>query len=372
MHIRAAVISEKAGPFVIEAFDIDEPRHDEILVRIVAAAICATDLHVRNQDYPVPLPLVLGHEGAGVVERVGAGVATVRPGDHVVLSYPSCGHCQPCRGGHNPYCQHGYDLCFGGSRLDGSNALHRPDAGQGAEAMHGHFFAQSSFATYALASASNVVKVADDLPLELLAPRGCGLQTGAGAVLNSLQVRAGSSIAIFGTGAVGLAAVMAARIAGAGCIIAVDINPARLALAAELGATATIDSRSEDVASRIRSFVATGLDYVLETTARPEMLKLAVDVLDPLGVAALVGGAPAGTEASIDMNALLNGRTVRGIVQGDAIPQTFIPMLIEFHRRGDFPFDRLLRFYEFDDINEAAESTRSGETIKAVLRIGSP
>ncbi len=173
--------------------------------------------------------------------------------------------------------------------------------------MHGHFFAQSSFATFALASESNVVRVADDLALDLLVPLGCGLQTGAGAILNSLQVRAGSSIAIFGTGAVGLAAVMAARVAGAGSIIAVDINPARLTLAVDLGATHVINSKTEDVAGPVRDLVGTGLDYVLETTARPEMLKLAVDVLGPLGIAALVGGAPTGAEASIDMNALLNG-----------------------------------------------------------------
>jgi len=236
--------------------------------------------------------------------------------------------------------------------------------------MHGNFFGQSSFATYALASASNVVKVPGDLPLDLLAPLGCGFQTGAGAVLNSLQVRAGSSIAVFGAGAVGSAAIMAARIVGAAPIIAVDINPKRLALARELGATHAINSREADTAARIMEIIGTGVDHVLEITARPEMLKLAVDVLAPLGIAALIGGAPAGAQAAIDMNTLLNGRIVRGIIQGDAVPQLFIPTLIEMYRKGDFPFDRLVRFYDFNEINQAVEDTRRGETVKAVLRIG--
>jgi aryl-alcohol dehydrogenase len=225
MRIRAAVVEQKSGPFVFRELDLDEPRVDEVLVRIVATGICQTDIHVRNQEYPVPLPLVLGHEGAGVVEQVGAGVEGFKAGDHVVMSYPSCGHCRFCHGGHKAYCEHAFEMCFGGSRLDGSNALHWPHNYPSAEIMHGAYFGQSSFATCAIASASNVVKVPSDLPLELLAPLGCGFQTGAGAVLNSLQVRAGSSLAVFGAGAVGLAAIMGAKIAGAAPIIAVDINP---------------------------------------------------------------------------------------------------------------------------------------------------
>jgi aryl-alcohol dehydrogenase len=195
--------------------------------------------------------------------------------------------------------------------------------------VHGSFFAQSSFANHALATPSNIVKVSRDLPLELLGPLGCGFQTGAGAVLNSLKVHAGASIAILGVGSVGLAAVMAARIAGAGRILAVDINPQRLALAAALGATHTIDGRTEDVAARTAEITGTGVDYSLEITGQPKMLRMAVDLLAPLGIAALIGGAPAGAEAPIDMNGLLGGRTVRGVAQGDSIPQIFIPTLIE-------------------------------------------
>lgn len=369
MLIRAAVVEEKGGHFLFRELELEAPRQDELLVRIVATGLCQTDVHVRDQHYPVPLPIVLGHEGAGVVEQAGDGVAGIEPGDHVVLSYPSCGHCRYCRSGHNPYCESAFGLCFGGSRLDGSNALGRPAGAEGGE-IHGHFFAQSSFATYAIAHVSNVVKVPKDVPLELLGPLGCGFQTGAGAVINSLQVGPGDSIAIFGTGAVGLAAVMAARAVGARMIIAVDVNQQRLDLACELGATHAILVGRDDAAATIGAITGGGVDFVLEITARPEMLQLAVQVVKPLGMAALIGGAPAGTEASIDMNALLAGRALRGIVEGDAIPQLFIPELIEMYRRGLFPFDRLVTFYDFADIDQAVDDTRKGDTVKAVLRIG--
>ncbi len=368
MRITAAVVAKKSAPFTLEELELDDPRPEEILVRIVATGVCQTDLHVRNQEYPTPLPAVLGHEGAGVVEAIGSAVTMVAPGDHVVLSYQACGHCGPCLGGHYSYCERAFEANFGASRLDGTNGVHR-NGGQDGPEVHGHFFGQSSFATYALATERNVVRVDDDLPLELLGPLGCGFQTGAGAVLNSLQVPAGSGIAVFGVGAVGLAAVMAARVAGADPIVAVDVNRARLDLALEIGATHVLDPRDGDLEDQIKDIVPNGLDYVLEITARPAMLKTAVNVLAPLGTAALIGGAPQGTEAAIDMNNLLFGRTVRGIVQGDSIPQLFIPKLIELYKAGRFPFDRLIRFYEFEDINRALADTQSGETIKPVVRI---
>lgn len=371
MRIRAAVIEEKAGPFVFHELNLDDPRPTEVLVKIHAVGICQTDIHVRNQEYPVPLPLVLGHEGAGTVEKVGEGVKGVAAGDHVVLSYPSCQKCVFCRTGHNAYCEHAFEICFGGSRLDGTNALHWPEGERSGTAVHGHFFGQSSFATFAVADQSNVVKVPADIPLELLAPLGCGFQTGAGAILNTLRVRPGSHIAIFGAGAVGLAAIMAARVAGAASIIAVDINPSRLAIARDLGATHAIDVRDGNTAERIKQITRIGADYVLEITARPEMLKLAVDILAPLGTAALIGGAAAGAEAPIDMNVLLNGRTARGIIQGDAVPQVFIPKLIDLYRAGKFPIDKLIHLYKFDEINRAVEATRMGEVVKAVLRVAS-
>ncbi|MFD4944666.1 NAD(P)-dependent alcohol dehydrogenase [Streptomyces sp. NPDC058409] len=365
--VTAAVVRQKGGPFTFEDLTLDTVlRPDEVLVKVVATGLCQTDIHVRDQALPTPLPVVLGHEGAGIVERVGDAVSTVTPGDRVVMSYQACGHCTPCLSGKPAYCALSFPANFGGSRLDGTNALHA-----GGEEIHGHFFGQSSFATHALATERNVVKVDDeDIPLELLSPLGCGLQTGAGAVLNSLKIEAGASVVIIGAGTVGLAAVMAAKIAGASPVIAVDIVPERLDLARELGATHTVNAKEEDTAARIAELTGGGADYVLEITARPEMLTLAVDALAPLGTAALIGGAPAGAHAPVNMNALLGGRTVRGIAQGDSIPQLFIPQLIDLYRAGRFPFDRLITFYGFDQINEAATDTRTGAAIKPVLRIG--
>jgi aryl-alcohol dehydrogenase len=244
---------------------------------------------------------------------------------------------------------------FGFARLDGSNALAR-------SGVRGHFFGQSSFATHTLATERNMVKVPGELPLALLAPLGCGLQTGAGTVLNSLAVAAGKSLAVFGTGAVGLAAVMAARLVGAGPIIAVDIIPGRLTLARELGATHTIDNRQEDLAARLAAITGSGVDFVVETTGSPQMHRLAVDVLNPGGRVALLTG-----EGGADFP---GGRKTVAIVQGDAVPQHFIPRLIDLYLAGDFPFDRLVKFYPFGDINRAMDDARRGETIKPVLRIG--
>lgn len=365
--VTAAVARKKGQPFQLEELTLNTRlRPDEILVKVAAVGVCQTDIHVRNQDLSVPLPAVLGHEGSGIVEAVGSAVSTVAPGDHVVMSYQACGHCRPCLNGNYAYCEHAFPINFGGARLDGTNALRSSADG---EEIHGHFFGQSSFATHALATERNVVKVDTGVPLELLGPLGCGLQTGAGAVLNSLRIPAGSSVVVIGTGTVGLAAVMAARVAGADPIIAVDIVPERLALARELGATHTINSKEEDTARRIAEITGSGADFVLEITGRPQMLTLAVDALAPLGTAALIGGAPAGAQAPVNMNALLGGRNVRGIAQGDSIPQLFIPQLIDLYKAGRFPFDRLVSLYDFGDINQAVTDTQNGAVIKPVLRI---
>lgn len=364
MKIRAAVTREKGQEFQIEDLELAEPRADEVIVRMVGSGVCHTDLIVRDQHYPVPLPIVLGHEGSGVVERVGASVANVAPGDHVVLSYFYCGSCKNCAEGARGYCLRLYDCNFGGARLDGSTTL-----AKGAERLHGNFFSQSSWATRALVNARNAVKVRDDVPLELLGPLGCGIQTGAGAVLNSLRVRPGSSITVFGAGGVGLSAVMAAGIAGCLTTIAVDLNDSRLALARDLGATHTLNPRTDDVVAAIQDITHGGADYSVETTARPEVFRQAVDSLGLRGQCGLIGAAPMGTEVSFDMNNILFGRSVRGIISGDTIAETFIPQLIEFYRQGRFPLDKLVRYYDFTQVNEAAKASERGDVVKAILRM---
>lgn len=356
LKIQAAVLRKKGGPLKIESLEMEGPREDEVLVRLVATGICRTDIDFCHDWDESEVPVVLGHEGAGVVELVGKRVKEIRRGDHVVLSYQSCGRCHPCRSGRPADCERFYEANFGFARLDGSNALQR-------SGVRGHFFGQSSFATHALATERNLVKVSVDLPLEVLAPLGCGMQTGAGAVMNSLKVPAGSSIAIFGTGSVGLAAVMAARIMGADPIIAVDIKAKRLELASELGATHTILNHRADIRSRIADIARGGVDYVLEITGRPRMYQLAVEVLNPHGIVALFTGASV-------TGSLPEGRKAISIIEGDAVPQRFIPRLIELYLDGQFPFDRLVKFYDFAAINQAMADSRKGRAVKPVLRIG--
>jgi len=354
-NIQAAVLRKKGGPLKIESLEMEGPRDDEVLVRLVASGICHTDIDFIDDWEEADNAVVLGHEGAGVVERVGKKVKCVRRGDHVVLSYQSCGHCRQCRSGRPAHCNYLYEANFGFQRLDGTNALQR-------SGVRGHFFGQSSFATHSLATQRNLVKVSKGLPLEVLSPLGCGLQTGAGTVMNSLKVPEGASIAVFGTGAVGLAAVMAARLVGADPIIGVDIKPWRLKLGLKLGLTHTIDNRRQDVAARIADMTGRGVDYVVETTASPKMHQLAIDVLNPHGVVALLTGET-GTDA------LPEGRKTLGIIAGDAVPQHFIPKLIKLYLKGRFSFDRLIKFYDFNDINQAIADAKRGDTIKPVLRI---
>lgn len=365
MNITAAVAREAEQPFSVEELELEGPRASEVLVRVVATGMCHTDLIVRDQWYPVPLPCVLGHEGAGVVEEVGEGVTKVAPGDNVVLTFASCGKCATCLRGKPTYCLSFFGLNFGGARLDGTS----PISGNG-EPVHGHFFGQSSFATHALATERNVVKVAGDAPLEMLGPLGCGIQTGAGGVLNTLHPEAGTSIVVFGTGAVGLSAIMAARIAGCTTIIGVDVKPDRLKLAEELGATHVINGNETNAVEAVKESTGGGADFAIETTAVPAVFRQAVDALGPLGVCGLIGAARLGTEATFDMNdILIPGKTIRGIVEGDSVPDVFIPRLVELHAQGRFPMDRLVKFYDLDGINDAAHAAEEGEAIKPVLRV---
>jgi aryl-alcohol dehydrogenase len=369
MKITGAVTETKGGPFVLSELELDdELRDDEVLVDISASGICHTDLICRDQWLPVPLPAVLGHEGAGVVRAVGSTVTKVAVGDRVGLTFDSCGTCVCCRRGKPSYCHNFFDHNFAAARAsDGSSALSR-----GGEPVHAHFFGQSSFATAAIARERNVVAITSAIPLEVAAPFGCGIQTGAGAVLNTLRVAPGSSIAVFGTGAVGISALLGAAIAGAQTIIGIDLHPARLELARELAATHVIDAGTTDVVAEIRRITGAGVDYSLDTTGAPAVLRSCVDCLAPLGVAGLIGGSQVGTEVSLDMtDILVGGRTLRGVVEGDSVPEIFLPQLIRFWEQGRFPVDRLMREYDFDAIEEAAHDAEAGRTIKPVLRMSS-
>ena len=364
MKVTAAVALAKGEPLVIRELTLDAPRATEVQVRMVAVGVCHTDAVVRDQVYPTPLPAVLGHEGAGIVEAIGEGVTSVEVGDHVVLSFSSCGVCSSCVSGHPSYCIHLYDLDFSGARPDGSTAFTADDG----TPVSSHFFGQSSFAKVSNVDERSVVKVAPDAPLELLGPLGCGIQTGAGAVLNVLRPEAGSSIAIFGSGAVGLSGLLAAVLANATTIIAIDIVDSRLEFAKTLGATHTINSRNEDAVARIREITGGGVNYALDTTGNKSVFTQMTNSLGILGHGALVGVAAPGTEAPIDIGSLLlSGLKISMVIEGDSVPQTFIPQLISLYNAGLFPFDKLVKKYDFADINEAFADSESGVTLKPVV-----
>ena len=362
--IKAAVIHEPSGPFRIEELSLSEPRDNEVLVRIAATGICHTDLAGRDMHLPIPPPpSVFGHEGAGVVEKVGSRVTKVTPGDHVVLAWNSCGTCTSCKAGKDACCLDFFLYNFNGARPDGSVTLRKGD-----QPIHGSFFSQSSFADFALASERNVVKIRDDVPLEIMGPMGCGVMTGAGAVMNALQPSPGSSIAVFGAGTVGMSAILAAVVSGCTRVIAVDINPDRLKMAEGFGATHTLNANETDPVEAIRDITGGGVEFSLECVGKPKVLRQAVDCLPRLGVCGLLGVVPPGTEVSLDMDLLMNARTVRGIIEGDAIPDLFIPRLIELYRQGRFPFDRLITFYPLDEINQAVDDMEAGRVVKPILR----
>jgi aryl-alcohol dehydrogenase len=366
MQITAAVVRSRSGDFQIEKLDLCGPRADELLVEVVASGMCATDLHGRDGYFPnMPYPAVFGHEGAGVVRAIGSGVTQFKPGDHVVMSYPWCGECPNCRTQRQSYCLSVRKLKTSGTRADGST-LHGKDG----KPVYSAFFQQSSFGNFTIANERFAVKVRNDAPLEILGPLACGGQTGAGAVLNVMKPREGDSFAVFGVGAVGLSALMAAKIAGCDPIIAVDVHERRMALAREFGATHTINRTNRtDIVAEIHKLTGHGVRFSLETSALPAVFREAIESLMQAGTCVLLGSARAGTEVSFEMPFIQPGRTVRGVVQGDSVPQTFIPQLVDHVVAGKFPLDRMITFYDLADINRAAAESVSGATIKPVLRM---
>lgn len=364
---RAAVVENPGAPFVVQEVELDDVRPGEVLVRMVAAGLCHTDLGVQHGGIPFALPGVLGHEGAGVVVEVGPGVTRVAPGDQVVLTYTSCGRCRHCRGGHPAYCLTWVPAnLITGVRSDG-----RPTVTRAGSPIGGHFFGQSSFAAHALADERSVVKVDADAPLAVLAPLGCAVQTGFGTVWNVLSPRPGATLAVFGAGAVGLSAVMAAHRLPLSAVVAVDRVPARLELARELGATHVIDTGTRQVAEALSEITeGEGLDHAIDATGVPALVREAVDALGVRGSCAVVGAPPAGTEVSFEVQSLLPGKRIVGVTIGDSEPETLIPQLVSLHRQGHLPLERLVRHYGFDQLNAAATDMAEGRTIKPVIIFG--
>ncbi len=363
MRITAAVTAAPGQSFELRTVELDDPRADEILVRIVGVGVCHTDI-VFAAAGMIPPPAVLGHEGSGIVEKVGSAVTKVAPGDRVAMTFRSCGHCSRCDRGDAAYCETMPMLNYIGMRTDGSKAIHDHGADVGS-----NFFGQSSFATHALTYERNVVKVPDDLPLELVGPLGCGIQTGAGGIMRSLACEAGSALLITGGGPVGLSAVMGARIQGCDIIILVEPRAVRRDLALEFGATHVIDpAEAPDLAAAARAIIPRGVDYAFDTTGVPSLYPGIMGALASKGVLGLVGIAPPGTPPPGDVTTLMTfGHSVRGIIEGDSDPDVFLPQLMDHWRAGDLPFDRMIKTFPFSQINEAIAAQHRGECIKVVL-----
>lgn len=364
MSIMAAIARKPETNFELAQVDLDAPRADEILVRIHSAGICHTDLAARDQHIPTQLPAILGHEGAGVVEAVGADVAKVKVGDHVVLTFRSCNTCVMCKRGQPAYCMEFFALNLTGKRADGSYTTH-----QHGQPLSGSFLSQSSFAEYSIAYEQSVVKIPDDVPLRIMGPLGCAVQTGAGATMRSMACRAGSSIVILGAGPVGLSAMLGAIVQGCTTVVVSEPMAERRALAIELGATHVINPKTQNVTEALRAINSAGIDYAFDTTARNEVIQSALNALARLGTLGLVG-VPTSVDATVSFNMGLllgMGITVRGVCMGDTNPDVFIPQLIDLYRKGRFPFDKLIKTYRLQDINQAVRDQLDGKAVKAVL-----
>lgn len=365
MKIQAAVTYAQNAPFAIKDVEIGEPKEDEILTKMVGCGVCHTDEAVRRQELPVPLPIVLGHEGSGIVEKVGRNVTHVKPGDAVVFSPYSCGECEFCVSGHPAECSHMVEGNFMGTYADGTRRL-KDENGTELSA----FFSQSAFATYTITHKRNTIKLdGEGLDIALLGPLSCGIQTGAGSVLNILKPQAGSAIAIFGCGGVGVSAVMAAKIAGCSQIIGIDAVPERLQLAKELGCTDVVNGKEvPDIAAEILR-ISGGVANSLDTTGAPALVAAAIDSLKKMGTCALAA-TMGDREYSLQLGFKVQGNAARivGVQEGDSNYPLFLPTLIKFYKDGLFPFDKMIKFYDFCDIEQAFEDSLSGKTIKPVIR----
>jgi aryl-alcohol dehydrogenase len=364
IKVNAAVAYTDEELFRNEILTIEAPRANEILVKISGVGLCHTDLIAKNAAVGYPLPAVLGHEGSGIVEKVGADVTKVKAGDRVVMTFRSCETCDRCTDHHPAYCRTLPNLNFLGNREDGSSSLFSSKG-----PVTSNFFGQSSFASYAMGYESNIVKVSDDVPLNLIGPLGCGIQTGVGAVLRSLAVTEGSTILICGAGTVGLSAVMGARIQNCSTIIVIDPMASRRDLAKSLGATYCIDPEQEaNPAQVVRTILPQGVDYAIDATGIAAVQATALSSLGSKGVLGLVGVSPQGTSLPGDVGMMINsGLTVKGIMEGDSDPDVFIPELIEHYKAGNLPIEKLIKTYKLSEINQAVADQHAGLCVKAVL-----
>jgi S-(hydroxymethyl)glutathione dehydrogenase/alcohol dehydrogenase len=362
MRMNAAVLYEVSKPLVVEDVELLEPRAHEVRVRYSANGVCHSDLHVMTGDYPHPLPVVLGHEAAGVVEAVGAGVESVAPGDHVCSSYiPSCGRCGYCIGGTPTLCAlRDKPRWF---MLDGTPRLRR-----NGQDLH-HFLQVSGYATHAVLPEDSVIPIRRDAPLDVVCLVSCGVLAGAGPVMNRAKVPPGATVAVFGCGGVGLNAIQASRLMGAAKIIAVDLLPQKLAWAEEFGATHCVDASREDPVARVQAIAGGGgVDFAFEVVGLAQTIEQAVLSTHRGGMAVVVGVCPAGTRLSLDPTLFLQQRTLTGTSFGGGHQRTDVPMLIDLFMSGRYRLRELVsRRLPLSEINEAFDLLRQGEVKRSVI-----
>ena len=372
MKIKAAILRkmgaehpyERSKPLTIEEVDLAPPGPGEVLVRIKAAGLCHSDLSVINGDRPRPMPMALGHEAAGIVEELGEGVTDLQRGDHVVLVFvPSCGHCAPCAEGRPALCEPGAVANGAGTLLSGS--LRMSSAGN---SIH-HHLGCSAFAEFATVSRNSLVKIDRDLPFDEAALFGCAVLTGVGAVINTAQVRAGSSVAVVGLGGVGLASLIGAHAAGARVIVAVDLSQEKLALAKSLGATHTFEAASPDVVAEIREATRGGVDTAIEMAGSTRAFDVAYRITRRGGTTVTAGlPPPTATWPMSPVNLVAEERTIKGSYIGTCVPSRDLPRYIELYQRGRLPVNKLMSGkLKLTDINKGFDLLHEGKAVRQVI-----
>jgi len=357
--MKAAVFHGPNQPLKIEQVEIDEPREREVLMRTVASGVCHSDLHFVDGLYQWPAPAILGHEGAGIVEKVGSQVTYIKPGDHVIACLTVfCGYCEMCMSGH-------LNLCTNRAATQ-RTPQDKPRLSQGGKPM-GQFADLSTYAEKMLVHENALVKIGDDMPLDRAALIGCGVMTGVGAALNTAKVEPGSTVAVFGAGGVGLAVIQGARLAGARQIIAIDKFEHKLALAKRLGATDAVDASSADPVEKIREMTG-GVDYSFEAIGLKVAAEQAYQSLKAGGVATIVGMVPLGQKVEVDGFTLLSERRIQGCFMGSNRFRIDMPRYIEFYKQGRLNLDDMItRRGKLEDVNEAFRAMKAGEVARTVL-----
>lgn len=363
--MKAAVMYEAYRPLEVEELELDRPGEREALVKLAASGVCHSDLHYIKGDREHPLPVVLGHEGAGVVEEVGPGVTYAGPGDHVVLSFvPTCGRCSYCVSGRHNLCEARYGLR--GNLLDGTKRLRKGNQ----EICH--FNGLSTFAEYAVVPEDSLVLVRDDAPLDKVALIGCGVPTGVGAVIHTAKVRPGSKVVVIGTGGVGLNVVQGAALAGAEMIIAVDIRGPKLEHALQFGATHLVNGAIEDVVDRVRDITRGEMaDYAFEVIGSTDAINQALHTTRRGGTTVAVGVAPAGAQLTIDPDFLHLDRVLMGCTYGSCYPRADMPKFVDLYMSGKLKLDELIsRTFSLEEINTAFDLLDRGEVARSIIRYG--